>query len=69
LAESLGCNKKGGSSQQFKLIAENTDKNTDKKTVQSGEREGDGMEVVEKLGCGGLQSPTTFNISFRVDLA
>lgn len=40
-------------SQQFKLIEENTDKHTDKKAVQSGEREGDGVEVVEKLGCGG----------------
>ena len=39
--------------QKFKMIEENTDKNTDKMAVQSGEREGDGVEVVEKLGCGG----------------
>jgi len=26
------------------------------------------VEVVETVGCGGLQSPATFNISFRVDL-
>ena len=35
------------------VVWENTEKNTDKMTVQSGEREGDGVEVVEKLGCGG----------------
>jgi hypothetical protein len=41
-------------SQNFMMIAEITDKNTDKMSVQSGEREGDGVEVVEKLGCGGV---------------
>lgn len=35
--------------QQCRLI----EKNTDEMALQSGEREGDGMEVVEKLGCGG----------------
>ena len=41
------------SGQQCKLIEENTDKNADKMAVQSEERERDGMEVVEKSGCGG----------------
>ena len=39
--------------QKFMIIAENTDKNTDKMAVQSVEREGASVEVVEKLGCGG----------------
>ena len=39
--------------QKFMIIADNTDKNTDKMAVQSVEREGASVEVVEKLGCGG----------------
>lgn len=45
--------REAASSQQFKLIAEHADKNPDKEAIQSGEREGDGVEVVEKLGCRG----------------
>ena len=30
--------------------------------LQSGEREGDGMEVVEKLGCGEGLEPSTFGL-------
>ena len=39
--------------QKVLVVWENTDKNTDQMAVQSGEREGDGVKVVEKLGCGG----------------
>lgn len=55
------------SSQQFKLIAEHADKNTDKKAIQSGEREGGGMEVVEKRGCGG-SIRSRFNPSVTIAL-
>ncbi len=39
--------------QKVLVVWEKTDKNTDKMAVQSEEREGDGAEVVEKVGCGG----------------
>lgn len=39
--------------QKFKIIEENTDKNTDKMAHESRGSTNDGVEVVEKLGCGG----------------
>jgi hypothetical protein len=41
------------SGQTFKIIEENTDKNTDKIARESRGSKNDGMERVEKLGCGG----------------
>jgi hypothetical protein len=46
----------------------NTDKDTDKMTHQSRKGKHESVEVVETVGCGGLQSPMTFNINFSVDL-
>jgi hypothetical protein len=38
---------------KFKIIEENTDKNTDKMARESRGSKNDVVEVVEKLGCGG----------------
>jgi hypothetical protein len=46
------------SGQQFKLVEENEDK----MAVQSAEREGDGVEIVETSGCGGGFEPSTFGL-------
>jgi len=40
-------------SQKFMIIAENTDKNTDKMARESREGKNDEVEVVETVGCGG----------------
>jgi hypothetical protein len=40
-------------SQKFMIIAENTDKNTDKMAGESREGKNDEVEVVETVGCGG----------------
>ena len=40
-------------SQKFKIIAEKTDKNTDKMACESKESKNDEVEVVERVGCGG----------------
>ena len=49
----------GRPSPKFMIIAESTDKNTDKKAFWSGEREGDG---VEKLGRWEGFEPSTFGL-------